>query len=150
MPFTKKGKTTISDDFEVGGENEMEFFALKKYINIYLYFFRKWPIFSLNKTLIPQLGSCRAIRSCIETKIWTFNLLATREVHYMEKIPEMISAKKLNVFTTEEKKTLTSWMTWGRVNYQEIFILEVDYSFKHKNASSALYKECCRLGSILH
>ncbi len=26
--FTKKGKTTMSDDFEVGGENEMEFFAL--------------------------------------------------------------------------------------------------------------------------
>lgn len=45
-----------------------------------------------------------AIRSCIETAIWTFNLLATREVHYMEKIPEMIFAKKLNVFTTEEKR----------------------------------------------
>ncbi len=27
-PFTKKGKTTTSDDFEVGGENEMEFFTL--------------------------------------------------------------------------------------------------------------------------
>ncbi len=26
--FTKKGKTMMLDDFEVGGENEMEFFAL--------------------------------------------------------------------------------------------------------------------------
>ncbi len=24
-PFTKKGKTMISDNFEVGGENQMEF-----------------------------------------------------------------------------------------------------------------------------
>ncbi len=28
MAFTKKGKTTMSDSFEVGGEIEMEFFAL--------------------------------------------------------------------------------------------------------------------------
>ncbi len=27
-PFINKGKTTMSDDFEVGGENEMEFFTL--------------------------------------------------------------------------------------------------------------------------
>ncbi len=28
MPFTKKGKTTMSDDFKVGGENKKEFFGL--------------------------------------------------------------------------------------------------------------------------
>ncbi len=27
MPFTKTGKTTTSDDFKFGGENEMEFFT---------------------------------------------------------------------------------------------------------------------------
>jgi len=32
--------------------------------------------------------------------------------------------KKLNFFLTEERKTWTSWMTWGWVNYQEkIFFL---------------------------
>ncbi len=25
MPFTKQSKTTMSEDFEVGGENQMEF-----------------------------------------------------------------------------------------------------------------------------
>jgi len=35
------------------------------------------------------------------------------EVHYME--------KNLNFFSTEERKTWTSWMTWGWVNYQQKF-----------------------------
>jgi len=39
------------------------------------------------------------------------------EVHYMEKNPGMFSSK--NFFSTEERKTLTSWMTWGWVNYQQ-------------------------------
>jgi len=26
--------------------------------------------------------------------------------------------------------TWTSWMTWGRVNYQQKFFLKVNYSFK--------------------
>ncbi len=53
--------------------------------NIIFISFRKWAIVSLDKTLIPQLGSCRALWSCIETAIWTFNPLMPTEVHYMEK-----------------------------------------------------------------
>ncbi len=40
-----------------------------------------------SQTLIPRLGSCRALWCCTETAIWTFNPLTTTEVHYMEKIP---------------------------------------------------------------
>jgi len=29
--------------------------------------------------------------------------------------------KNLNFLSTEERKTWTSWMTWGRVNYQQKF-----------------------------
>jgi len=35
------------------------------------------------------------------------------EVHYMEKNPGMFSLKTLISFLTEERKTWTSWMTWG-------------------------------------
>ncbi len=37
--------------------------------------------------------------------------------------------KKRNLFATEERKTQTDWMTWGWVNYQDIFILKVNESF---------------------
>jgi len=41
--------------------------------------------------------------------------------------------KKLNFFPTEERKTSTSLMTWGWVNYQQKFFLfkKVNYSFKY-------------------
>ncbi len=32
--------------------------------SIYFFFFRKWLIVSLDKTLIPQLGLCKALWSC--------------------------------------------------------------------------------------
>jgi len=35
------------------------------------------------------------------------------EVHYIEKNPGMFSSKNLHFFLTEERKTWTSWMTWG-------------------------------------
>ncbi len=41
--------------------------------------------------------------------------------HYMEKDPGMFSSKKLNFFSTEERKSWTSWLTWGWVNDQEMF-----------------------------
>ncbi len=59
-------------------------FVFKKYII-------KWQIISLDKPLIPQLGSCRAFWSCIETAVWTFNTLGPIEVHYMEKTPGKFS-----------------------------------------------------------
>ncbi len=49
----------------------------------------------LDKTLIPWPGLCRALGSCIETAIWTFNPLALIEVHYMEKNLGMFSSKAL-------------------------------------------------------
>ncbi len=79
----------MSDNFEVGGANQMEFGTTSAYVtsacfqrdNVskvmnshrrasarrafvakkYFYFFRKCTIVLLNKTLIPQLGSCRAL-----------------------------------------------------------------------------------------
>jgi len=33
-------------------------------------------------------------------------------------------------FSTEERKTWTSWMTWGWVNYQQKLFLKVNYTFK--------------------
>jgi len=44
---------------------------------------------------------------CTETAFWNLNRLVPIEVHYMEKNPGMFSSK------TEERKTWTSWMTWG-------------------------------------
>ncbi len=60
-------------------------FVVKKYIHFYL-------------TLIPRLGSYRALWSCIEIAIWTFNPLVPIEVHYMEKNPGMFSSKTLISF----------------------------------------------------
>ncbi len=98
-------------------------FVVKKYIS--LYFLRKLPIVSLAKTLIPWLGLCRALW----TAIWTFNPLATIEAHYMGKNSVMFSSKTFIYFSTEERKTWTSWVTWQWVNHQDIFILEVSFSF---------------------
>jgi len=39
----------------------------------------------------------------------------------MEKNPGMFSTKTLIYFRLKIKKTWTSWMTWGWVNYQQFF-----------------------------
>ncbi len=75
-----------------------------KSIYTFIYFLGKWPIFSLDKTLTPRLGLCRALWSYIETAIWTFNQLVPVEVHYMENNPGMFSAK--NVISFGLKKDL--------------------------------------------
>ncbi len=62
---------------------------------IYLYIYKKRLIVLLDKTLIPWPGLCRALGSCIETAIWTFNPLALIEVHYMEKNLGMFPQKPL-------------------------------------------------------
>ncbi len=128
----KKGKTTISDNYEVGEDNEIEFFALPYLFELeykeeqttcdlfqhdyvirdvadahrrasarwafVIFCFRKWPIVSLDKTLNPRLGLCRALWSCTENAIWTFSLLGPTEVHYMERNPGMFSSKALYIF----------------------------------------------------
>ncbi len=82
-------------------------FVVKKYILIYFF---KWPIVSLDQTLIPRLGSCRALWSCIETVIWTFNPLCPIEVHSMEKNPRMFSSKSLiSVWLKKERHDNLEW-----------------------------------------
>jgi len=49
---------------------------------------------------------------CTETVFWTLNHLVKSKVHYMEKNAGMF-IKNLNFFSTEERTTWTSWMTWG-------------------------------------
>ncbi len=65
-----------------------------------------WPIVSLDETLIPRLGSCRAVdpswSPLYGEKSWNVFL------------------KNINLFSTEKRKTWTSWMTWRWENYQEI------------------------------
>jgi len=47
------------------------------------------------------------------------NLLVPSKVNYMEKNPGMFSSKNIISFSTQERMTWTSWMTWGCVNYQQ-------------------------------
>ncbi len=88
-------------------------FVVKKYINFIL-FFRKWQINSLDKTLIPQLGSCRALWSC---NLDLQPIGPCWSPLYGEKSWNVFF-KNLNFFLTKARKT------WGWVNYQEILILE--------------------------
>jgi len=41
--------------------------------------------------------------------------------------------KNLNFFLTEERKTWTSWKTWGESIISKSFFLKVNYSFKQNN-----------------
>jgi len=47
---------------------------------------------------------------CTETVFWTLNHLVPIEVHSMGKNNNL---RKIYFFSTEERKTWTSWMTWG-------------------------------------
>ncbi len=69
-----------------------------------LVFFRQWPIVSLDKTLIPQLGLYRAFWSSIEKANWTFKPLIPIEVHYIEKNPGMFSSKSLISFQLKKER----------------------------------------------
>ncbi len=81
--------------------------------------------------------------SWIETAIWTFNLLAPIEGYYMEKNPGMFSSKTLIFFEWRKKETWTSRMTWGWVNYQDIFILEVKLSFMLRSHFGEISQQIC-------
>jgi len=47
--------------------------------------------------------------------------------------------KNLNFFSTEERKTWTSWMTWVSAT----LFLKVNYSFKSELVCSNLFWRCC-------
>jgi len=54
--------------------------------------------------------------------------------------PLYVFNKKLHFFSTEERKTWTSWMTWGWVNYQQ-----VNYSFNDPKLLIIQMCWCCAL-----
>ncbi len=128
-----QGKTTMSDDFELGGEDEVEptssvTFSLSLHItgslgrasqnrpafvfikHIHLFNFFKWQIVSLDKTLIHRLVSFRTLWSCTETVILTLNRLESIEVHYMEFIRGMFSSKTYIYFRL--KKEIHKYVGW--------------------------------------
>jgi len=70
--------------------------------HIHLHFFWKWPIISLDK--IPRLVSFKALWSCTETIILTFNHLEAIEVHYKENNPGMFSSKTLISFRLKKER----------------------------------------------
>ncbi len=98
----------LSDDFKVGGENEMQFFALP-----YL-FEPKYTDEELPRMIFPT-WLC-----------WNFDLQPTG--HCWSPLYGVKSwnvfLKNINLFSTEEINT--SWMTRGWVNYQQILILEIN------------------------
>ncbi len=53
-PLQKKGKTTIADDFEVGGETEMEFFTQPYFFNHMWPFQRDYVIHEVTHTELVQ------------------------------------------------------------------------------------------------
>ncbi len=76
---------------------------LYKYIH-FIIFFRKWLIISLHKTHTTRLGLSRALWSCIETAIWTFNQLGPIEIHNMKKNPGTFFSKNLISFRLKKDR----------------------------------------------
>ncbi len=109
-----QGKINMSDDFKLGGEDEMEptsnvtfstslrkvWDAQQKQAFLFMkqIIFFKSQIVSLDKTLIHRLVSFIALWICTETVILTFNRLESIEVHYMDTNPGMFSSKTLIYF----------------------------------------------------
>jgi len=77
-------------------------------------------IVSLDKTLIHRLVSFKALWSCTETHLDLELFGSHWSPLYGEKFWNVF-IKNLNFFSTEERMTSTSWMTWGWVNYQQKF-----------------------------
>ncbi len=87
-------------DFEVHEVARAHCRASARWAFVVTFLFRKWPIISIEKTIIPRLGSCRALWSCI----WTFNPLAAIEVHYIEKNPGVLSSKNSIYFWLKKER----------------------------------------------
>ncbi len=126
-PFTKhkKDKTMMSDNFEVGEENQMALGTTStnvkwpfqhdcikhEVVDVHRRSSERWvkkQMFFLflkmtaRLALIPWLVLCRALWSCIA--IWTFNLLVPVEIHYMKKNPGMFSSKTLISFWRKKER----------------------------------------------
>ncbi len=145
MPFTKKDKTMLLDDFEVGGENEMEFFTLPylfepKYsyeeltahdlfdmnaqcvkmclriVKVFFFFF----FFFLWPIVLLDKTVIPRLRSC--RALWNCNLdqLIPIEVHFMEEKSGMFSSTSFISFRL--KKERHEHLGWH--GSEDIFILE--------------------------
>ncbi len=120
-----QGKITMSDDFELG-EDEMEptssvTLSLSLHItgslgwasqnrpafvfikHIHFFFFFKWQIVSLDKTLIHRLVSFRTLWSCTETVILTLNRLESIEVTIWSLFVECFHQKPTFIFDWRKK-----------------------------------------------
>jgi len=75
--------------------------------------------FAIDKTLIHRLVSFKALWGYTETVGIHWSPL------YGEKSWN-VYIKKTNLFPTDERKTWTSWMTWGWVNHQQKFSAKVN------------------------
>ncbi len=84
-----------------------------------LFFYR--PIVSLDNTLIHHLVSFITLWSCTKTVIFTFKLLESIAVQYMDTNPGMFSSKTLVSFWL--KKEIHKHLGWHDiVNYKDILI----------------------------
>ncbi len=103
-------------------------FVVKKCIN--MSFFRKWQIVLLDKTLIARLGLCRDLWSYNETAFWPLKSLATIEV--LEKSWNVSSKSLISLWLKKERHEHLGWH-----GGEEIYILEVDLSFKFQPMGAA-------------
>ncbi len=78
--------------------------------NAHLFYFFKWPIISLDKTLIRRLVLFIALWICTETVILTFNRLESIGANYMDTNPGMFSSKTLIYFRL--KKEIHKHIGW--------------------------------------
>lgn len=103
----------------VEGRN-FSFSAAKSVYKAYtlLFIIFKWPIVSLDKTLIHHLEWFMALWRCTETVILTFNRLESMTSTTCWDV----FIKSLGFFSTEERNAWASWMTWGWVDYRDILI----------------------------
>ncbi len=62
--------------------------------------------------------------------VWT--LILTAPIHYRALVSKWCNVKFLQICSDEETNWSTSWMAWGWIQFQQIFIFvwTINYSFK--------------------